>query len=125
MTESGAAGAGDASLGSLEVVAAGLAVLTGLVHVYVGLAAGRSPLTLAGVGFFGGVSLYYLGWHREALLRVAVGYTAVQILAWATLRAGEYTAAGYGDKAVQVLLLLALVGVARSDRPEPAGRWAR
>lgn len=125
MTESEAGGAGDARLGSLEVVAAGLAALTGLVHVYVGLTAGRSLLALAGVGFFGGASLYCIGWHREVLLRVAVCYTAVQILAWAVLRAGEYTAAGYGDKTVQVLLVLVLVAVARADRAEPEGRWAR
>lgn len=98
---------------SLGWVAVALAIVTGVLHVYVGVVEGRAPLVLAGLGFGGGVALYLYGVRRRLLLLAGVAFTLFQIVAWAVVQAGAYTAVGYVDKTVQVLLVAVLLWLAR------------
>lgn len=102
-----------AELGGRHWAAVALAVATGALHVYVGAVDARLPLVLAGLGFLGGVGVFLAGWRGRRLYLAALGYTGVQVVAWAVVNAGAYTALGYADKAVQVLLIAVLADLAR------------
>ena len=97
------------SLGPAHWLAVALVLATGLIHVYAGVIEGRAPVTLAGVGFLGAVVLFLLDYRRRLLYAVGVLYTVIQIPLWYVVKAGEYTAIGYVDKSIQVLLVLLLV----------------
>jgi hypothetical protein len=86
-----------------------LGLVTGVLHIYAGLVEGRIPVALAGVGFLGAMGLYLVDHRRSLLYLVGIGYTAVQIPLWYVVNAGEFTALGYVDKVVQVVLV-ALLG---------------
>ena len=98
-----------ASLSTLERGIVVLVGVTAVTHIYPGIVEGAPPLVLAGLGFFGGAALYIRGVRRDALALVAIPYTAVQIPLWVVIKAGNYTLVGYVDKAVQVVLVLALL----------------
>ena len=90
----------------------GIVVLVGITavtHIYPGIVDGAPPLILAGLGFLGGAALYVYGVRRRALAIAAIPYTAVQIPLWIVIKAGNYTLVGYIDKAVQVVLIVALL----------------
>jgi|GEM_PF-1120444 len=99
----------EASLSTLEQGIVVLVGITALTHIYPGVVEGAPPLVLAGLGFLGGAALYVRGVRRQALAIAAIPYTAVQIPLWFVIKAGNYTLVGYVDKAVQVVLVLALV----------------
>ena len=103
-------------LSTLERVVIVLLSVTALTHLYAGVVEGAPPVLLAGVGFVGGIVLYLRGVRRHALTVAAVPYTAVQIPLWYVAKAGEYTAVGYLDKAVQVVLVVLLVVLALRQR---------
>ena len=96
------------SLGTLHWVAIGLALLTGLIHVYAGAIEGRPPVTLAGMGFFGAIGLFLFDYRRRQLYLVGIVYTLVQIPLWYVVKAGEYTPIGYLDKTIQGVLIVLL-----------------
>lgn len=96
-------------LGGRQWAALTLAVATGVIHIFVGAVDARPPLVLAGLGFLGGVGLFLADYRRPLLYPVGALYTAVQIVAWAVVNAGDYTALGYADKAVQLALVAVLV----------------
>jgi hypothetical protein len=98
-----------ASLSTLELGIVVLVVLTGITHIYPGIIDGAPPLVLAGLGFFGGAALYVRGVRRHTLTLAAIPYTAVQIPLWVVIKSGNYTPIGYVDKAIQVVLVLALL----------------
>jgi hypothetical protein len=96
------------SLTSIHWLAVGLAVLTGVIHVYAGVVEGRLPLLLAGVGFLVAIGLFLLDYRRRMLYLVGVAYTGIQIPLWYVANAGEFTALGYVDKIIQVILIAIL-----------------
>lgn len=96
------------SVEPIQWLAVGLVLLTGILHVYAGLVEGRLPLTLAGVGFFGAIVLFLFDYRRRLLYLVGVVYTGIQIPLWYVANAGEFTALGYTDKAIQVILVAVL-----------------
>lgn len=96
------------SLAPLHWVAVGLAVFTAVTHIYAGVVEGRIPVALAGVGFLGGIGLFLREYRRRMLYLVGVVYTGVQIPLWYVAKAGEFTALGYVDKVVQVVLVALL-----------------
>ena len=98
-----------ASLSTLERGIVVLVGITAVTHIYPGIVEGAPPLVLAGLGFLGGAALYVRGVRRQALTVAAIPYTAVQIPLWVVIKAGDYTLVGYVDKAVQVVLVLALL----------------
>ncbi|MFC6758140.1 MULTISPECIES: hypothetical protein [Haloarcula] len=97
------------SLTGLEQGIVVLVAITAVTHIYPGIVEGAPPLVLAGLGFLGGAALYVRGVRRQALAVAAIPYTAVQIPLWVVIKAGNYTLVGYVDKAVQVVLVLALL----------------
>jgi len=105
------------SIPTLGWLAVGLVVVTGVLHIYAGVVEGRVPVALAGVGFLGAVALYLLDYRRRLLYLVGSVYTAVQIPLWYVVKAGEFTAVGYVDKAVQVVLVALLVYLYWRSRP--------
>jgi hypothetical protein len=97
------------SLATLEQGIVVLVVVTALTHIYPGIVEGAPPLVVAGLGFLGGAVLYVRGVRRRELALAAIPYTAVQIPMWLFIKAGNYTLIGYVDKAVQVVLIVALL----------------
>lgn len=97
-------------------LALALVFLTGVLHVYAGVVEGRIPVLLAGVGFLAAMPLYLADYRRRLLVLLAIPYTAIQLPLWYLANAGEYTALGYADKALQVLLLVVLLAHAWQDR---------
>lgn len=104
------------SLRSAHWAALALALLTGVIHLYVGWERGRPSLALAGLGFFSGIAVFLRGYRRPLLYVLGVGYVVVQIVLWAVFNAGEYTAIGYADKTVQAFLVALLASLYLSDR---------
>jgi hypothetical protein len=108
-TQSQSTGGRVASLATLERAVVVLVVITAITHIYPGIVEGAPPLVLAGLGFLGGAALYVRGIRRRTLAIAAIPYTAVQIPLWLVIKAGNYTLVGYVDKAVQVVLVVALL----------------
>ncbi|MFC7228601.1 hypothetical protein N0B31_14410 [Salinirubellus salinus] len=109
---------GGPELSTLERVVIVLLGISALTHLYAGVVEGAPPVFLAGVGFVGGIVLYLRGVRRHTLTVAAVPFTAVQIPLWYVAKAGEYTAVGYLDKVVQVVLVVLLVVLALRQRRE-------
>jgi hypothetical protein len=103
---------GIGGLSGLETAVVALLLFTAATHVYAGVVEGAPPVLLAGVGFLGGIALYLRGLRRRLLTLLAVPFTAVQIPLWYVAKAGNFTLVGYADKAVQVVLVAALVALA-------------
>ena len=97
-----------ADLNAIQGTAVVLALATGAIHLYVGATEVRLPLVLAGVGFVVAVGLFLANYRRRVLYVTGIGYTAVQVVAWIVVRAGEYTPIGYADKAIQLALVAVL-----------------
>lgn len=104
------------SLTDFQWAAVGLAVLTGLIRIYVGTVRGRPSLLLAGLGFFGGIGLFLTEYRRRSLYIAGIVYILVQIVLWTIVNTGEYTTIGFVDKSIQVILvgLLAYLHVRNS-----------
>ena len=100
---------GTESLTTIHWLAVLLVVATGAIHVYAGLVEGRIPVLLAGVGFFGGIGLFLVDYRRPLLYLAGVVYTAVQFPLWYVAKAGEFTAIGSVDKAIQAVLVVTLL----------------
>ena len=97
------------SLSTLEWAIVALVAITAATHIYPGVVEAAPPLVLAGLGFLGGAALYLRDVRRNTLALAAIPYTAVQIPLWFVIKAGNYTTVGYVDKAVQVVLIVALL----------------
>lgn len=93
-----------------------LAAITGAIHVYLGIEEGAVVLLLAGLGFFGGLVLFSVGFHRRILYIVGIPYTLAQIALWLLAGMPDFLL-GVLDKAVQILLVVALLYLYRRDRP--------
>ena len=96
------------SLTRLQWLAVVLIVITGVLHVYAGVAEGRIPVALAGVGYAGALVLFFLDYRRRLLYLLGIPYTAVQIPIWLVVKS-EYGMVDYVDKAVQVVLIVVLL----------------
>lgn len=110
-SQQGTAAAPGNSLSTPEIAVVVLIGTTAVTHLYAGVAEGAPPLLLAGLGYSGGGALYLWGIRRRVLAVAAIPYTAVQIPLWVVAKAGDYTLVGYVDKAVQVVLILALLAL--------------
>lgn len=104
-----------ASLTGIQWIAVALALVTGLIHLLVGVNRGQPSLVLAGVGFAVGVTLFLANYRHHTLYLLGSGFVALQIVLWLVFQQGEYTLIGFVDKTIQVLLLAILVYLARSQ----------
>ncbi|WP_299262455.1 DUF7475 family protein [Halorientalis sp.] len=108
-----------ASLSPLHWAAFGLAAVTGVLHIWLGVQFISSSLgisfLLAGVGFLGGTALVAIDYRRRFVYAVGVPFTAVQIVAWYLVNAPDFSPVGYLDKAVQTAFIVVLFVLYRRE----------
>lgn len=111
------------SLTALHWIAVGLTIVTGVVHLALGVMffPGALPVAflLAGFGFFGGIVLFLRGYRRRLLYLVGIPYVALQIVLYLLINqtADPAVSPVEGiDKAAQILLIVLLVVLYRRDR---------
>lgn len=100
------------SMTRLHWTGAGLAAITGGIHIYLFLLQGFTPFLLAGVVFFAAI----LGLlvtspgrlARRSLYAAGIPFTAAQIAIWVMVGMPDF-AIGVVDKVVQVMLIAILV----------------
>lgn len=104
-----------ASLTGMHWIAGALAVVTGLIHLVLGIVSLPDTLgiafVLAGLGYAGGLYLALIDWRRPLLYLVGVVFTALQVVVYYAV---NYTNDGISpiegvDKAAQVLLVVILL----------------
>lgn len=105
-----------ASLTGLHWVAVVLAVLSGVVHLVLGVRffpeGTAIAFILAGVAFFVAIGLFLIDYHRRLLYAVGVPFVLAQIVAWLWInqrQQPEISPVEGVDKAAQVVLILILV----------------
>jgi hypothetical protein len=108
-----------ASLSPLHWAGIGLAAITGVIHLWLGVqfitsAMGISFL-LAGVGFFAGAALVAMDYRRRLVYAAGIPFTLVQIVVWYLVNAPDFSPVGYLDKAVQLALIVVLGALYRRE----------
>ena len=108
-----------ASVSTLQWVGIALAVITGIIHLVLGVSFITSPLgwsfIVAGVGFFAGVAAMLTNTRRRLVVLLGIPFTAGQIVLWYVINAPDFSPLGIGDKVVQVLLIVVLAGIYRNE----------
>lgn len=105
------------SLGPVHWLAVALALLSGVVHLVLGVGFLANPMgvafLIAAAGFFGGVALVLVDYRRRLLYLLGIPFTAGQVVLWYLLNrpAGlaDLSAAEAVDKVAQLLLIAALI----------------
>lgn len=99
-------------MGTLEYVGVVLVLITAVIHLYEGIEhlseGGILPIlfVLAGLGYFGGLVLFWIGVNRAVLYLVGIVFTAIQFVAYFVLNWPEVLEPlGIFDKSVQLLLM--------------------
>jgi succinate dehydrogenase/fumarate reductase cytochrome b subunit len=120
-TESERTGLRTDSLTSVVWVGIAVAVVSGLIHLFLGVRQVPSGLgisfVLAGLGFLGAVALVLVGYRRSTVYLVGVPFVLVQIVLWYYVNfvgesasfPGDVGTLGAVDKIAQVVLLVVLV----------------
>ena len=107
------------SLTSLHWVGVVLAVVTGVLHLVLGVSFITTPLgwsfIVAGVGFFAGAAGVLVDYRRRLLYLLGIPFTAGQIVAWYVVNAPEFSPLGYADKAAQIALIVVLIALYRQE----------
>jgi ABC-type microcin C transport system permease subunit YejB len=95
-----------------------LGLATALIHLYLNVLLGKFDLlfTLNGLGYLGllgafSLDLPFFRDRKPLVIYALMGYTALTILAWVAV--GARDALGFGTKAIEVLLILALFSYSR------------
>jgi hypothetical protein len=124
-TESGFVDSG--ALGPLHYAGVLLAVVSGLIHLRLGVGFAPSPLGLsflfAGVVFLAASAAVVVNYRRGLLYRLGIPFTAGQIVLWYYLNfvagpkafPGDVGTLGAVDKVAQVLLVVVLALLARRE----------
>ena len=106
-----------ASVNTLHWIGIGLAAVTGVIHLYLGVSFITSPLgwsfLVAGIGFFAGVAAVLTNTRQRLAILLGIPFTAGQIIIWYVMNAPDLSPLGIADKVVQVLLIVVLVGLYR------------
>lgn len=124
-TDTGGLSIDTASLGGLAYVGIIAAIISGVIHLRLGVGFIDSPLgisfLLAGLGFFGAVALVVLNYRRRTVYAVGIPFTAIQIVLWYYINfvAGDKAfpadvgTLGAIDKLAQVVLIGVLIALLR------------
>jgi hypothetical protein len=96
-------------LNSVEASLISGAVITGLIHLYVGISQSFGTLTLAGAGFLGGAVLFVLDRYRNLVVLASLPYTGVQFIFYYQSYGLNFGPVAAVDKLVQAGFIL--VGV--------------
>ena len=101
------------SLTALHWLGILLAVVTGVLHLYLGVSFVTEPLgwsfLAAGIGFFVGAGAVVREYRRRIMYLLGIPFTGGQIVAWYLVNAPNFSPLGIGDKVVQVILIVVLV----------------
>ncbi|WP_336023758.1 DUF7475 family protein [Halobellus salinisoli] len=113
------------SLAGIHWVGIVLAVISGVIHLALGVSFIASPLgwafLVAGVGFLGGAIAVLVDYRRSLMYLLGIPFTAGQIVAWYVVNAPDFSPLGFADKAVQLLLIVVLIVLyRRGDAPTRA-----
>ena len=106
------------SLTTLHWIGIALALLTGVIHLFLGVRFIDSPLgvsfVLAGLGFVGAVVLLLFDYRRRLLYLVGIPFTAIQVVLYFPLNWPDVVSPiGLGDKLIQLGLIAVLVTLYR------------
>jgi hypothetical protein len=114
------------SLEGLHWVGIAAALVSGVIHLFLGVSFAPEPLgisfLLAGLGFLGAVALVLLDYRRRTVYAVGIPYTLAQIVLWYVINfangpksfPADVGTLGAVDKVVQVVLIGVLVALLRS-----------
>lgn len=94
------------SLDALETSLALLVAVTGFIHLYQGLVTGFQLLTLAGLGYFGGLVLFVFLCRRTFLAGAVAPYTLLQFWEYYQFYGFSFSTLAAADKTVQLLLVI-------------------
>lgn len=105
-------------------LAIGLAAVTGVVHLGLGLTAPTTPVgaasILAGIGYVVAIALVVVGYRRRLVVAIGIPYVASQIALWYALNRpaslADVSPAAAVDKPVQLLLIALLLWILYRDR---------
>ncbi|WP_049986071.1 DUF7475 family protein [Halobellus rufus] len=96
-----------------------LAVISGVIHLALGVSFITSPLgwafLVAGVGFLGGSVAVLVDYRRSLMYLLGIPFTAGQIVAWYVVNAPDFSPLGIADKVAQLLLIVVLVVLYRRE----------
>ncbi len=100
-----------------------LAVVTGLIHLGLGLGAPRTPVgaasVLAGLGYAGAIALILLGYRRRLVAALGIPFVGSQIVLWYVINRpatiAEVSLAAMIDKPVQIVLIAVLLVLVLRD----------
>lgn len=105
-------------------LAIGLAAVTGVIHLGLGLTAPTTPVgaasILAGLGYGVAIALVLLGYRRRLVVAIGIPYVASQVVLWYALNRpaslADVSPAAAVDKPVQLLLIALLLSILSRDR---------
>ncbi|SDX89098.1 hypothetical protein [Halopenitus persicus] len=109
------------SLDRLHRLGIGLAAVTGVIHLLLGLGAPTTPLgaasILAGIGYAVAIGLVLVGYRRRLVAAIGIGYVGSQVVLWYVINRPSSLAAvspaAMVDKPVQLLLIAVCVAIVR------------
>ncbi|UWG48382.1 putative membrane protein [Halanaeroarchaeum sp. HSR-CO] len=100
------------SLTGLHWLAIGLALVTGVIHLVLGVSFVSDPMgwsfLFAGVVFFAAIVAVLYDYRRRLIYLLGIPFTGGQIVAWYLVNAPDFSPLGIGDKVVQVVLIVVL-----------------
>ncbi|MEF8880761.1 MAG: hypothetical protein V5A72_02950 [Candidatus Nanohaloarchaea archaeon] len=96
------------------------AALSGILHFYLTALIGLTPLGLsflvAGLGFFAGIALYYIDYHRKSIILLGLPFVLGQIVMWYWINRIPLSMLLSGrplldlvDKVAQIILVITLI----------------
>ncbi|MFW5918240.1 MAG: DUF7475 family protein [Haloferacaceae archaeon] len=107
------------SLTGVHWLGIGLAAITGLIHLWLGISFVGEPMgwsfLFAGVVFFLGIVAVLVDYRRRLLYLLGIPFTAGQIPLWYVANAPDLSPLGIGDKVVQVALIVVLIVLYRRE----------
>lgn len=108
------------SLTTLHWIAVAIAIISGIVHLALGVPALPSgfgiSFILAGIAFFVAVGLFLIDYRRRLLYLIGIPFTAIQIVLYFVLNWPDVIApAGIGDKVLQTTLVVILYVLYRRE----------
>lgn len=118
------------TLDRLHWVGIGLATVTGVIHLGLGLGAPTTPIgaasILAGLGYSVGITLFLIGYRRRLVAALAIPYVASQIVLWYLVNQpaslADVSPAAMVDKPVQVVLIAVCLLIVRRNDAERRAR---
>lgn len=112
-------GLGTESLSALHLAGIALAVVSGLLHLFLGVSLVSRPIGLAflfaGVGFFAGSAAVVANYRRPAVYLLGIPFTLGQVVAWYLINAPDFSGVGFIDKTGQLGLVALLVILYRRE----------